>query len=286
MTRMRAMIAIASVGAIAWAAWVWMVPEPLGLWNPGERAVSAAQGEAANRDANAARAYDHATGAGTLANRRPAALDRAAAEALVKRYSDRGAQSAEEALWLGRHGYPDDEQAERYARLTDAVLEELASKGDRLAATELASRQLMTGEGKAGADKLLELAADGSIYALERLGLAYSSATPDKRFLSVAYVEAGRRLGDWGAPTIGSESIPRQALNTIEQSLAMQYSQLVIDRLNAVRARRGMTPLRHDARPGAETAFEQTYVAFLTLNELPTWKEKYRSLPSEHLPAP
>lgn len=109
------------------------------------------------------------------------------------------AESIEEARWLDRNGYPNNEQMRAYSAAPDIVLEQAAAYGDSVAAVMLAGRQLSKGDLDA-AGKLMTAGMNGSSYALSTLGshLATSkdNGNPELGYTILRVVEL---RGDWRA---------------------------------------------------------------------------------------
>lgn len=173
----------------------------------------------------------------------------------VRRYAAWSAQTPEEARWLEQHGYPDEATAERYAQLSDDALGALAANGDPMAKLQQAERAAYRSQDRQAIDDMFDVAADGSIYALERLALAQASGRQGDTGMAEAYLQAARLRGNYAAPVLlGAQSTPE------ERAMSHAMAQAILDRMNQMRSQRGLPPLGNDPRPGAGVTFEQLFI--------------------------
>lgn len=185
----------------------------------------------------------------------PAAPMSAGELELVQRYAAWSAQTPEEARWLEQHGYPDEATAERYAQLSDDALAALAADGDPMARLQRAERAAYRGQDRQAIDDMFDVAADGSVYALERLALAQASGRQGDTGMAEAYLQAARLRGNYAAPVqLGAQSTPE------ERAMSHAMAQAILDRMNQMRRQRGLPPLGNDPRPGAGVTFEQLFI--------------------------
>jgi hypothetical protein len=96
---------------------------------------------------------------------------------------------------------------------------------------------------------LNEAAAMGSMYALEVLGRVYATAPRQNLVWSEAHYRAAQIRGNWAV-----EFRFKPRLSEENNIIASIMAQQIIDQSNALRARKGMAPLAHDSRPGANAA--------------------------------
>jgi len=81
-------------------------------------------------------------------------------------------RSREEQRWLDEHGYPNTAQWASYSSAPDALLEQAANNGDKLARTMLDSRRLPD---RAALDQMMSSAVDGNYFALQLLATHFAS---------------------------------------------------------------------------------------------------------------
>lgn len=83
-----------------------------------------------------------------------------------------GGRSREEQRWLDEHGYPNTAQWASYSSAPDALLEQAAHGGDKLARTMLDSRKLPD---RTALDRMMSSAVDGNYFALQLLATHFAS---------------------------------------------------------------------------------------------------------------
>lgn len=154
--------------------------------------------------------------------------------------------------WLRRNGYPSSLEVE----MTSGIVPSLDSidPKDGLSAVELLNlEQLASSKNddvrNSAVQTLNEAAAMGSMYALEALGQVYASGPYANKIWSEAYYRAAQIRGNWAV-----EFRFKPAMNDAENVLAAIMAQQVIDNANRLRQSRGLRPLEHDSRPGAQEA--------------------------------
>ncbi len=77
-----------------------------------------------------------------------------------------------EQRWLDEHGYPNTAQWASYSSAPDALLEQAAHGGDKLARTMLDSRKLPD---RTALDRMMSSAVDGNYFALQLLATHFAS---------------------------------------------------------------------------------------------------------------
>jgi hypothetical protein len=205
-----------------------------------------------SRPSNVAAAQTAGAGSSEGAPTPLSASSNAADIVFVARYEQWAAKSVDEAHWLQRHGYPDTETAARYSTLSDASLAALAAEGDQLARLLHAERRAHGNGGRPAIDEMFSVAADGSIYALERLALVQRT---NESGMMEAYLQAARLRGNYAAPVLLTSA-------PTAEDLAMRHAlaQAILDRLNQLRSQRGLAPFGVDPRPGAGVTFEELFI--------------------------
>lgn len=81
-------------------------------------------------------------------------------------------RTREEQRWLDAHGYPNTAQWASYSSASDAMLEQAANGGDKLARTLLDSRKLPD---RMALDRMMSSAVDGNYFALQLLASHFAS---------------------------------------------------------------------------------------------------------------
>ncbi|MBS7457172.1 hypothetical protein [Coralloluteibacterium stylophorae] len=143
-----------------------------------------------------------------------------------------GPRSAAEQAWLDRAGYPNAEQWAAYEHGSDYLLEAAAAKGDTAAATMLALRNLRNGDPDAK-ERLLELGADGSLFALEML--SSHIAGPMQGNLSEAYAvsRVAEMKGNFVLSLARDYTMPRQ-LTQQERVAGEEAAIRLLNKLNEI----------------------------------------------------
>lgn len=161
-----------------------------------------------------------------------------------------GTEDAAELAWLNRHLYPSEAERRDAAAAGPSAREDLLKRGPYTPTQLVRASAYMLAyphDERTGARLLERAAIEGSIYALEELGLAYSTGPLRNWVLSEAYYRAAMLRGHWG---LAFRLAPRM---TDQQDLfANLRAHQIISNMNRVRRREGRPPLAYDERPGLD----------------------------------
>ena len=161
-----------------------------------------------------------------------------------------GTETPAELAWLNRHLYPSEAERRDAAVAGPSVRNDLLKPGP-YTPTQLARASAYmlaySHDARIGAQFLERAAIEGSIYALEELGLRYSDGPLKNRVLSEAYYRAAALRGHWGlAFRLAPGLTQQQAL------FAELRAHQIVSNMNRVRRREGRPPLVYDQRPGLD----------------------------------
>jgi hypothetical protein len=161
------------------------------------------------------------------------------------------AQSAEEAAWLHRNGFPSRSEQARLSKLDDAALRAQFDAGNLSAGAVLMDRMIAQRR-KGAASFVMQLAARGSVYAL------YRDADMNRRIgghfylpTAAAMVRVAELRGDRRAPKELALHIPSMtpSVNAGEASIVDEYVAVALRILEEDRRKYGYPPLTIDIRP-------------------------------------
>ncbi|WP_141481001.1 hypothetical protein [Marilutibacter maris] len=127
------------------------------------------------------------------------------------------AESREEQKWLDRNGYPNRIQLERYNQASDYMLEQAANGGDTVADVVLQGRRLSGSQIDLAAERLMELARDGSGFALSTLSAFMAGSSKGSPEIGYALSRVAEMRGD-SRMALGRDAMFRRPL-TPEQKL-------------------------------------------------------------------
>lgn len=161
-----------------------------------------------------------------------------------------GTEDAAELAWVNRHLYPSEAERRDAAAAAPSARDDLLKRGP-YTPTQLAraSAYMLAypHDARTGAQFLERAAIEGSIHALEELGLMYSTGPLRNRVLSEAYYRAAMLRGHWGlAFRLAPGLTQQQAL------FAELRAHQIVSNMNRVRRREGRPPLVYDERPGLD----------------------------------
>lgn len=161
-----------------------------------------------------------------------------------------GTGNASELAWLNRHLYPSEIERRDAAAAGPSAREDLLKRGPSTPTQLVRASAYMLAyphDERTGARFLERAAIEGSIYALEELGLVYSTGPLQNRVLSEAYYRAAMLRGHWG---LAFRLAPR--LTDQQDLFADLRAHQIISTMNRVRRRKGRPPLAYDERPGLD----------------------------------
>lgn len=127
------------------------------------------------------------------------------------------AGSREEQKWLDRNGYPNRIQLEKYSLASDYMLEQAASNGDTVADVVLQGRRLIGNQSDLAAERLMELARNGSGFALSTLSAFMAGSSEGSPEIGYALSRVAEMRGD-SRMALGRDAMFRRPL-TPEQKL-------------------------------------------------------------------
>lgn len=168
--------------------------------------------------------------------------------------------SADEAAWLGKHGFPKPRELLELRTTAKSELEHRANSGDPVGMALLAKRMEIDGECASAAAakscaKWYEHAAQaGSLYAMREFGpiagyYRENGVPPDDLATMNAYTLLSEYLGYPDAATYLVGSKKRSAPSLEDFNAAQAEVPLLLARINSERAKQGKPPLVSDPRP-------------------------------------
>jgi hypothetical protein len=167
-------------------------------------------------------------------------------------------KSQEELLWLRRNGYPSDEALKDAINngppsINDLVLEDGISAWELVRAEQIA---LLDPQNRKQAISFLQEAANqGSIYALQALGLVYGDPRSGNVVQSEAYYKAAAMRGDWSAHMRITQVQPSAEQAFISSLMAHQ----ILESMDQSRKAKGLQALGVDPRPDVNDFLVKLY---------------------------